>query len=123
VSEIVTAMNVAPRLVEAVPEFGAALAEHLEDMGGELLPHLLFGDLTRFTVDARRAGRGELVDRILTFLADALAHGDEYVVNLVDVSFIENLGYCEPAMSEFIASMPAALQNSAREQGWTPPDS
>jgi hypothetical protein len=34
----------------AVPEFGGAIDEHITDNDEELLPHILFGDLTRFVL-------------------------------------------------------------------------
>ncbi len=108
------------RLVEAVPEFAPALAEHFEDQEGELLQHVLFGNLTRFVMDAYRRGDHELVLRSLDFLDEALRTGDEMTQNLVGVSFVENVGPWDDAAQEFIASWPPAIREEARRQReWT----
>jgi hypothetical protein len=103
-------------LVEAVPEFAPVLAEHLEDQDGETLQHLLFGDLTRFVVDAYERGDEALVSRCLGFLDQALRDGDEMTQNLVAVSFVENVGPWDEDVQEFIAGWPSALREEARRQ-------
>ncbi|MGH9269431.1 MAG: DUF7674 family protein [Acidimicrobiales bacterium] len=109
------------RLVEAVPEFAPVLAEHLEDQEGELLQHVLFGDLTRFVVDAYERGDHELVSRCLDFLDEVLRNGDEMTQNLVGVSFVENVGPWDEAAQAFIADWPDALGEEARRQReWLP---
>ena len=112
-----TKVSVAPALVGAVPEFNAALDEHLEDMDGELLPHLLFGDITRFVVAALEEGSVELVQRTLQFLEGAIRDGDQYVQELVAVSFIENIGVWEPEMAPLVLQLPPALRAEACAQG------
>ena len=47
--------TVAQRLVEVVPEFSGAVEEHRSD-NDEILPHVLYGDLTRFVVAAAERG-------------------------------------------------------------------
>ena len=90
-----------------------------EEDHGEVLPHLLFGDLTRFLLRAHSRGQGDVVDRCVRFLERAARYGDEMVVELVAVSFVENVGPWEPEMSGFISTWPARLQEIATEQGWS----
>jgi hypothetical protein len=81
-------------LVEAVPALRPLYQRHLDFHDGELLPHVWFGDLTRFVERAFSADGGQ--DRhdalmILGYLEDAMASGDPDVAELVSVSFLENL--------------------------------
>jgi len=109
-------------LREAVPEFGPVIDEHIA-FNDELLPHVLFGDLTRFVLVAHDQGNEELVRRCLVFLDEALREGDAMLENLVAVSFVENVEPWDPAMTRFIESWPAGLRQEAEEQrDWTPGD-
>jgi hypothetical protein len=47
--------TVAQRLVQVVPEFSGVVEEHRTD-NDEILPHVLYGDLTRFVVAAAKGG-------------------------------------------------------------------
>jgi len=114
--------EVVTMLVKTVPEFAATLDEHVKTFD-ELLPHVLFGDLTRFVTEAHNAGEDELVERCLRFLGDALTHGDPKVTNLVQVSFIENMQPWDSGSSDFIGTWPAALRSAAADQGWVSPSS
>ena len=108
------------RLIAEVPDFQPVLDEHRHDNEG-VLPHVLFGDLTRFVLDARANDDADRVTRSLTFLDRALRDGDDYVQNLVAVSFVENVGPSDPAQADFIATWPTALRNEARRQrDWRP---
>ncbi|RVX39735.1 hypothetical protein EDD27_2100 [Nonomuraea polychroma] len=84
----------------------------------EVLPHVLFGDLTGFVLHAHQQGDEELVRRCLTFLALAMKSADARVCELVAVSFVENVGPWDPATADFIASWPDALRDEASDQGW-----
>ena len=107
-------------LVAAVPEFRPVLDEHVADFD-EVLPHVLFGDLTRFVLAAHERGDTALVSRSLEWLDRALRGGDERVQNVVAVSFVENVGVWDEALDEFVASWPAALREEARSQrDWRP---
>jgi hypothetical protein len=113
-SEVVAALLV------AIPEFAAAVDEHVADNDG-VLPHVLFGDLTRFVVKSHDDGDDELVRRALAFLDAALREGDDGVQNLVGVSFVENIGVWDPNQADFIASWPEALRLEAQHQrDWRP---
>src|SRR5664279_369177 len=97
--------------VKAVPEFAATLDEQVQTFD-ELLPHVLFGDLTRFVSEAQNAGEDELVKRCLRFLDDALTHGDPKVANLVHVSSIEIMQPWDSENAPFIANWPCLLYTS-----------
>lgn len=71
-------------LIAAAPHLDAARREHLADKG-EVLPHVLFSGITRWLVE-----RGPLPE-ILGVLEHHLDVGDEYVQNVIAVSFLENL--------------------------------
>jgi hypothetical protein len=111
----ITSENLSGKLVAAVPEFAPVLEEHQKDYG-EVLNHVLFGDLVRFVEKAEGRGDWELIDRSLAFLEEALASGDEQVVNVIEVSFVENL---EPWTSEHEAvfsRFPARLRATLEAQ-------
>ena len=59
---------------------------------GELLPHVLFGDITRYAAELAYRQDDETLDRLLHDLDEALAAAgrDDEVDNLVWVSFVEN---------------------------------
>jgi len=71
-------------LVASAPELNAVLLEHLAD-NDELLPHVLFGDVTRWLV-----ARGPDT-AVLAVLERHMDTGDDEVQNVLVVSFLENL--------------------------------
>jgi hypothetical protein len=85
-------------LVEAIPEFRPVLEEHLRDQEGEVLQHVMFGDLTGFVLAARDRGDRALVARCWAFLDHAANSPRPRVSNLVAVSFVENVGPWKPKM-------------------------
>jgi hypothetical protein len=102
----------------AVPDFGSVIDQHIGAHDG-VLPHVLFGDLTRFVLDAHERADAEVEQRCLEFLDHALKEGDELVQNLVAVSFVENVGPWDAEMAGFIASWPDALRSEAtRQREW-----
>ena len=54
--------RIADELAVAIPEFAGEIEEHRADQG-EVLPHLLFGDLVRFVERAAERGDWQLVHR------------------------------------------------------------
>jgi hypothetical protein len=93
-----------------VPEFEPDFAEHLDDMDGEILHHLLFEDLVRFVKAALARGDHELVLRTLAFVDQAFQDADANVENVIDVSFVESFEYWSPDVRAFIDTWPAALK-------------
>jgi hypothetical protein len=105
-------------LLVAVPEFRETFDEHVADYG--VLPHVLFGDLTRFVLAAHDRHDEDLERRSLSFLDHALRDGDKDVQNLVAVAFVENVD--QRRYADFIAEWPNALQAEAtRQREWRPP--
>lgn len=115
----ITYKTVVARLTDAVPEFRPFVAEHLQDNDGELLPHVLFGDLTRFYAGAKERGDHDLARRCLLFLEKAIISSDRAVEELVAVSFVENLAPWEGR--EDLSHWPPRLRDEyERQRDWTP---
>lgn len=121
-------MNGAITLVKAMVDRFESLApllkEHIADNMGQILPHVFFGDLTRYIlalVAAVSSGAGleprcELRD-ILDFLEKSYAIGDLEIKELVCVSFLENLPRSGEAGSEVRSMLGAALSAELRRMG------
>jgi hypothetical protein len=87
---------------------------------GEVLPHVLFGDLTHFVLASRRDRHQDIVDRALSFLESGLVDGDDQVKELVAVSFVESVGPWDASMAEFIETWPPGLRaEAARQRHWS----
>jgi hypothetical protein len=71
------------------PGLGPVLDEHLAG-NDELLPHVLFGDVTRYALTLAREGEDYDLNRLLSDLDAALGDSEDEVANLVWVSFVEN---------------------------------
>jgi len=67
-------------------------------------------------IEAWRSGDSDLLGRCLDFLERALLEGDEKVLNLVEASFIENVGVWDPVMAPFVETWPNALRAQAERQ-------
>jgi hypothetical protein len=76
-------------LVARHPGLVAVLDEHLAD-NDELLPHVLFGDVTWYALALARSGAGDELNRLLGDLDAALEESEDEVANLVGASFVEN---------------------------------
>lgn len=98
------------RLVDEVPQTAGLVTEHLEDNDGELLLHLLMGDLLRFAVSAFQANDTLTASKVLGLVDQALRDGDEYVQNAVAVSFVEHSGFGPGESEEFLAVWPQGLK-------------
>lgn len=97
-------------LLERVPELRATYDEHLGD-NDELLPHVFFGDVTRFAVAASADPIGcEAIKRLLVFVSNGLTDGSENVQELVVVSFVENLIGEHEALARLKPLMPEPLR-------------
>jgi hypothetical protein len=113
--------DIVDALRKEIPEFGPSIEEHISDNFGEILPHPLFGDLTRCIEEAWREGNTELVWRCLSWLEHVLIAGDEKIKNLVAASFVENVGPWDPEKEQFIRQWPTALREEAkRQKDWKP---
>lgn len=78
-------------LVANFPYLEPLLQDHVEDFG-EVIPHVFFGDLTRYAVTAFIQGDDmEQLKDLLAELERAFHAGNDEVANLIAVSFVENL--------------------------------
>ena len=116
VAMAITAARFVSRLTSAVPESLATLREHLADQEGELLLHVLMGDLLRLALIWFREGRTDALTRLLAVLEAGLREGDEYVSNAVAVSFVEDIGWWEAGMRPFITTLPGELAKEVERQ-------
>ncbi len=129
----ITYENVALRLIEQIPEFTEVYKRHLEWNYGEVVPHMLFGQLVEFTADIchKFSESGDLLykdllDRIFDFIEAAANAEDKDVVDLVIVSYMEHISKPEltGASGEFIKSQ---LRPKSREllrivdESWSTP--
>jgi hypothetical protein len=107
--------EISERVVAAVPEFSLEAREHVAS-NGVVLPHVLFGDFTRFVVAAFDRHDEQLVSRCLQLMETMLDQGDATIRNLVQVSFVENVGPHLPAMAAFISAWPPLHRAEAERQ-------
>lgn len=90
--------NFFEHFLRAVPSFVPVYEEHMQD-NGELLHHVLMGDVARYVGQLYREGyeRGNkqkkaVLRDILDILNEAMSSDDEKLQELISVSFLENLG-------------------------------
>jgi hypothetical protein len=90
----------ARRLVAEVPELKPVLAEHLEDNFDELLPHVFFGDVSRWAESEVAADPADpAVQRLIDELSTGFTDGAPEVRDLITVSFLENLDDDSPVLA------------------------
>ena len=107
------------QLLKHVPELQRTYDEHLQD-NEELLPHVLFGEVSRYVVQQVRANENALtapVSRILDCLEQGVASGDEQVRNLVSASFVENLAEYDDVLARLKALMGPNLEKEFKNHG------
>ncbi len=96
-------MALCRELADKIPALKPVFDDHL-DYYEELLPHVFFGDVTRFSEDCFKSGGDiEALQQLLDILDANLADGHVDVQNLIAASFIEH----HPNMAE-IRSMSGA---------------
>jgi hypothetical protein len=110
-------------LAARFPSLAGMLADHLED-NGEVLPHLFFGDLTRYVVSLHLAaaslgehGAPQELRDILDFLEAAYESGDEELQELISVSFLEHIPRPGEAGSDVRGMVGPALSAQLRVIG------
>jgi hypothetical protein len=79
-----------------VPEVTPVIDAHREANGGDILLHVLLGDLARFAIAAHERGDQEVAGRLLTQIDGDLREGDAAVEDAICVSFVEALGRGTP---------------------------
>ena len=115
-----TASEFVVSLTAQVPETAVTINQHLADQGGELLLHLLMGDLRLLAIDWFRTGQAEALERLLSVLEQGLVRGDEYVTNAVAVSFVGDSGWWEPETQPLVNALPAGLLAEVERQRSNP---
>jgi hypothetical protein len=102
-------------LVDRVPEFAAVRDEFVRTFG-EVIPHPLMGDLGRFV--AERVQDLRIVDAVLGHLEEWMSFQDEYIVELISVSFLEGMDPSEPTYNVLKSRMgPLLLTELAKSRG------
>lgn len=95
-------------LVDAVPEFEPA-ARDLEQFHGEVLPHVIFGEAAQFAEESIARGQDNVVQRLFDVIETLAVDGDLQTQELVQMSFIENLGKSGASKDQLVELMqPAA---------------
>lgn len=125
----ITYANIIDQAIERIPGFDSIYRAHLEDNGGETLKHPLFADLLRFSIKLQRSSGQEeagdypsadILQRIFAFVEEAAQAEDEQVVELVQLSFLENLhqaGSDYAALRSRLGSRSLQLLDAV-EAGW-----
>lgn len=116
----ISAEDFLSELRRSVPESKQLVADHL-DYYEELLLHVLVADLREAATGMFERGESGPLDRLLAVLDRSLTDGDDSVENAVAVSFVEDTGLWDPAMSGFVDAWPAGLAAEAeRQRNWRP---
>ena len=103
--------DVPNELTKRLPEFQDHYDEHLRD-NGQVLLHVLFGDLVRFVYDVfskqanlKSINAENILRRIFAFIEDLSDSSDPVVRDLVVASFMPNLDEEHPSFPNFRALM------------------
>lgn len=103
-----------------VPETHPVVDEHLQDNDGLLL-HLLTADRRRIAIQSCDTGQSDVLDRLPALVDVVLRKGTDDVQNAMSVSFVEDIGWWDPAVQPFIEALPAGLRaevDRRRSQRW-----
>ncbi|MEK6927998.1 MAG: hypothetical protein AABX11_06210 [Nanoarchaeota archaeon] len=88
----ITEDNIGKLLTEYIPEFLKDYKNFLKDNDGEKIIHVLFGAyLFPFTIKSIKNKKISTLKRIGKFLSKCFKFGDEKIVNIIHVSFFENM--------------------------------
>ncbi len=102
------------KLAEGSPEVEAVYRDHISYQG-ELLPHVLMGDITRLVISALATGEcPEWLVSLLEQLDAGLLSGVPAVAELIGVSFVENLCGEDRAITVLRPKMGLALRRELR---------
>jgi hypothetical protein len=112
------------QLAAPFPGLAALLDEHIKENFGEVLPHVFFGDVTRYLVSLLLAisGGGDLTQRrelcqTLDRLEEGYSRGDEELQELIAVSFLENLPRPGEPGSQIRSMLGPSLSKQLRTMG------
>jgi hypothetical protein len=106
-------------LLRAIPELAPLYAEHVQDNRGEVLPHVLMGDVALFAVAASKdLGRLVSLQALLDFLGEHVNDNDD-IRELVMASFLEGLLGEDAAQEAMKPLMPDSLRKAGEAVlGW-----
>lgn len=107
--------NFSKFLLESLPEFKIAYDENLKDNEGEILPYVIFGELTRFFINEFEKENFKLCDKIQKYLLDLLSQNDLELNNLVSFGFLENLHQAENDYEKIKNNLNPILSNILNE--------
>jgi hypothetical protein len=101
------------RLTSASPELTEVYRQHIADQG-ELLPHVLMGEVTRLVVASVSHEQADWLPALLKQLEAGLVSGDGDIAELIGVSFVENLSGENAALKNLVPAMGEALRREVR---------
>jgi hypothetical protein len=107
-------------LVGSFPELAPVLEEHRHEYG-EVLPHVFFGDFTRWFVAGYQAGDVARLRQVAEWLDEQYQTADDVVRDLIAVSFLENLPW-PPEPNADVADLlgPLLTERLRYMQTWRP---
>jgi hypothetical protein len=110
------------QFLREVPELVPQWTEHLLD-NGEPLPHVFFGDVSRFAVVVAEGDDHDLQARFSHAIERLAASDDPEVVNVIHVSFAENLVWGDEREQQALKELkgvfgPATLRRIGEFEAW-----
>lgn len=96
---LLTYDSIGEYITSEIPEFSDIYEQHLID-NGQILPHVLMGDFTRFVVNSYKKSKSslkykEIFDRSLDLIENLITSKNKQLQELVQASFLENLHQVE----------------------------
>lgn len=104
------------RLVDEHPALMPVLAEHLVDQEGEILPHILIGEVEKWCETNFKVGQ-DAVQQVLDWLEARYEAAAPVVQELIVVSFCEMLPYPTEPNVELLRLLGPVLRREARRSG------
>jgi len=104
-------------LVARFPGLVAGFDEHREDNFGAILPHVFFGELTRYVVKLGEREAWSELQAILDHLEETFAAGGGELTTLISVSFLENLPRGGESIARILAMMGPRLERELQAIG------
>ena len=101
------------RLTSTSSELTEVHRQHIADQG-ELLPHVLMGEITRLVIASAGREQADWLPKLLQQLEAGLASGNGDIAELVGVSFVENLSGENAAIQTLLPLMGEALRRELR---------
>jgi hypothetical protein len=112
---MITYERILDDLSTRIPEFAPRMDDWRADYGDDAIRHFIFSRLAEFAIESAQMaadGTSELLARILDFVEEAQIEGDDYVVSLIALGFLEELYYDRVTAGAVIA----ALRPSTKKQ-------